>query len=111
MARAEERTSGALRVKELGQLKLQSPKKVSHGTKRPVRCRAPLSPVRTLDVRRHFNPPLEQTDGIRRKAVFQIRSSLARFLTAERFERSEKSISSMFSTRMDLPTPPGLHHS
>jgi hypothetical protein len=38
--------------------------------------------------------------------VFQIRSSWTQFLMRERFVRLEKSISYVFSTRVNIPTPP-----
>ena len=41
-----------------------------------------------------------------RKAVFQIRSSWAQFCRFLRFWRVEKSISCVFSTAMNIPTPP-----
>jgi len=41
-----------------------------------------------------------------KKPVFQLRSSWTQFLIRERFVRLEKSISYVFSTRMNIPTPP-----
>jgi hypothetical protein len=38
--------------------------------------------------------------------AFQIRSSQAQFLTRERFWRVEKSITCVFSTKLNIPTPP-----
>ena len=39
-------------------------------------------------------------------SVFQIRSSWAQFCRFQRFERLEKSVSYVFSIRLNIPTPP-----
>jgi hypothetical protein len=38
--------------------------------------------------------------------AFQIRSSWAQFLMQQRFERVEKPVTYMFSSSLNIPTPP-----